>query len=120
MSLELIYEVEDKLRPWEGYNEANPFGNIDACLRDALLAIIPATNRIGRKIREIRHQYEKRFDASGKPDPKFLKGRQLLKSIYVLYMIGEINNRIKELEGLMAVEMDGNDVMKFHDELNFC
>ena len=50
MSLKWIQEVEDEERTWEDYYEAKPFGIIDACLRDALVAIIPATHRVGRKL----------------------------------------------------------------------
>jgi hypothetical protein len=49
MSLKWIYEVEDEERTWEDYYEAKPFGIIDACLRGALVAIISATHRVGRK-----------------------------------------------------------------------
>ena len=84
MSLKWIYEVEDELRFWEDYYEAHPLGIIDACLRDAVMTIIPATHRIGRNIREIRHKNEKGRGAAGKPDPKYLKGRQILKIISVI------------------------------------
>ena len=85
MSLKWIYEVEDELRTWEDYCEARPFGVIDAALRDALCLIIPDTHRVGRKVRATRHDYEKRKDAAGKPDPCYLKGRQILKIIFDHY-----------------------------------
>ncbi len=44
MSLQWICEVEDESQSWEDYYEAKPFGIIDACLRDALLQIIPHTH----------------------------------------------------------------------------
>ncbi len=60
MSLKLIHEVEDVERTWEDYYEAKPFGIIDATLRDALVVIIPPTHRVGRKVRAIRLDYEKK------------------------------------------------------------
>ena len=69
MSLKWFYEAEDDERTWEDYCEAKPFGIIDACLRDALVAIIPATHRVGRKIRAIKLDYERRKDAAGKTKP---------------------------------------------------
>ncbi len=120
LSLKWIYEVEDELRTWEDYCEARPFGIIDATLRDALVAIIPATHRVGRKVRAIKFDYEKRKDAAGKPDPRYLKGRQILKIIYEHYKIADVNHRIKELEDIMSPKMHNNDLFKFHDERLFC
>jgi len=120
MSLKWIYEVEDELRTWEDYYEARPFMVIDAALRDALCLIIPDTHRVGRKVRAIRHDYEKRKDAAGKPDPRYLKGRQILKIIFDHYKIGDINHRIKEMEDIMSLKMINNDLFRFHDEWLFC
>ncbi len=75
---------------------------------------------VGRKVRAIRHDYEKRKDAAGKPDPRYLKGRQILKIIYDHYKIADVNHRIKELEDIMSLRMTNNDLFKFHDEWLFC
>ena len=120
MSLKWIYEVEDELRTWEDYYEARPFLVIDAALRDALVTIIPATHRVGRKVRAIRYDYEKRKDAAGKPDPRYLKGRQILNIIYDHYKIADVNHRIKELEDLIGLKMQNNDLIRFHDDWLFC
>ncbi len=115
-----IYEVEDEERTWEDYYEAKPFGIIDACLRDALVAIIPATQRVGRQIRAIKWDYERRKDAAGKPNPRYLKGRRILNIIYEHDMIVDVNHRVKELEDLKGLKMQNNDLVRFHDDWLFC
>ncbi len=120
MSLQWIYEVEEEHRAWDQYYEPAPFGNIGACLGDALLAIIPPARRIGRRIREIRHRFEKRVGGNGKPTPMYLKGGQILKTIHDHYKIGEINHRMEELRDRIAIEMEGDDLVRFHDDVFFC
>ena len=78
------------------------------------MAIVPATHRVGRKIRAIKLDYERRKDAAGKPNPRYLKGRQILKVIYDHYKIAEVNRRIKELK------MHNDDLVKFHDDWLCC
>jgi len=66
------------------------------------------------KIRQIKLDYERRKDAAGKPNPRYLKGRQILKIIYDHYKIAEVNRRIKELK------MHNDDLVKFHDDWLCC
>ncbi len=44
----------------------------------------------------------------------------MLKIVYDHYRIAEVNHRIKELEDLMSIQMNNNDLMKFHDDWLFC
>ncbi len=80
------------------------------------MKIIPETHRLSRLIRQITYKYESREDALGRPDPKYMKGRQIMWLIYDYYQIGEINHRIKETEDLLNCHMVGSDLRKYHDE----
>ena len=47
---------------------------------------------------------------------RMMTGRQLLLMIYSQYRVTEVDNNILDLEDLISVKMNGDDLMRFHDE----
>ena len=64
--------------------------------------IIPQSHRLSIVTTEIIYKYETREDALGRPDPKCMKGRLMLRLLYGYYEIGEINHRIEETEDILV------------------
>ena len=67
------------------------------------------------------HGGTSRFDPrTCKPDPKMIKGRQVLRLIYDSLEVGHSEVIMEQVSDLLKIEIKNGDLKRFHDEWLYC